>query len=237
MEQIHQYRHFISKEVKEIFLDSFKKAIKKIDKKKFGFIGIVGSIEEEKSHDIDILIFPSKKSKIGEAMIELMKLYDETGKELKKHHERYYLSVSPRLDQQEITYYLSSLEEGGAGLIPIHSLFFTNYRDIKKLPPKDFLKSVKTKSLVLHGSWEKIKKLPVLPQKKLEPYFFILNFEMKARIKTFPRHLIRSSAESLNNYLRRRYKLNVKDKIPHNIKKLEKEFIKLMHELDKKTYG
>lgn len=237
MEHVHQYRHFISKEVKEIFLDSFKKAIKKIDKKKFGFIGIVGSIDEEESHDIDILIFPSKKSKIGETIIELMKLYDKTEKELKKHHERYYLSVSPRLDQQEITYYLSSIEEGGAGLIPIHSLFFTNSRDIKKLPPKGFLKSVKTTSLILHGNWEKIKELPILPQKKLEPYFYILNFEMKARIKTFPRHLIRSSAESLNHYLKRRYNLNVKTKVPHNIKKLEKEFTKLMHELDKKTYG
>lgn len=237
MEHIQQYRHFIPKEVKEKFLDSFKKAIKKIDKKKFGFIGIIGSFEEEKSHDIDILIFPSKKSRIGETIIELMKLYDETEKELKKHHERYYLSVSPRLDQQEMTYYLSSLEEGSAGLIPIHSLFFTNYNDIKKLPPKDFLKSVKNKSLVLHGNWEIIKELPVLSQKKLEPYFFILNFEMKARIKTFPRHLIRASAESLSEYLKKKYNLKVKNTVSHDIRKLEKEFTSLMNQLDKKTYS
>ena len=65
METLQSYRHTIDKKVKTIFIDSFKKTLKKIDKKKFGFIGVIGSHSKEISHDIDLLIFPNKKQKIG----------------------------------------------------------------------------------------------------------------------------------------------------------------------------
>ena len=56
MERKEEYRHFIEPEVKKAFLNSLKQAIKKINKSKFGFIGIVGSgkQKEKLSHDIDM---------------------------------------------------------------------------------------------------------------------------------------------------------------------------------------
>lgn len=223
--------------MKEIFLKSFNSAINKIDKKKLGFIGIVGSIKKEKSHDIDILISPNIKVKIGEAIIELAKLYEITERELKKHHKRYYIVTCPKFAMQELVYHLTAIEEGSSGMIPLHSMFFTNYKDLKRFSPKRFLKKIKKELITLHGNFEVIKKLPILPQKKLEPYFFLLDFEMNARIKNFPRHLIRTSAEALFEYLHDKYDISVRKEIPHGIRDIEKEFVKLIKALDEKTYS
>ena len=236
MEKIGEYRHFVESEVKKLFIKSLKQAIKKIDKSKLGFIGIIGSIKEKESHDIDVLIFPNINTKIGEAIIEIAKLYNLTERSLKKHHERYYVATSPKKATQEVVYYLAALEEGGPGLIPIHSLFFTNYRDFKKFNPENFQKNIKKNLITLYGDYKIIKKLPEIPQKKLEPYFFILDFEMTSRIKTFPKHLIRASAESLFEYLKKKYNLKIK-KTPHTIPAIQKEFMYLIRELDKKTYS
>ena len=236
METLTEYRYSIDKQTKELFVESFKKALNKVDKNKFGFIGIVGSLIKDKSHDIDVIIFPNFGAKIGEVIIEYAKLYDEVEKELKKHNERYYIAACQKFAMQELTIHLSAIEEGYPGMIPVHSLFFTNYRDFKKFSPTEFVKEVEKTPVILHGNLKDMKKLPTLPQKKLEPYFFVLDFEMNSRIKTFPRHLIRTSAESLFDYLNKKYNIDIKEKIPHSIKELEKNFVKLMHQLDAKTY-
>jgi len=238
MEKIEEYRHFIEPEVKKLFLRALKQSAKKIDKTKLGFIGVIGSGKNEKeSHDIDVLIFPNIDAKIGEAILEVTKLYENVEKYLRKYQERYYLAACPKKAIQELIYYLSSIEEGAAGLIPIHSLFFTNYKDFKNFNPKEFQKEIKKDMIIIYGDYEVIKKLQVLSQKKLEPYFFVLDFEMTSRIKSFPRHLIRTSAESLFEYLKKRYNLKINDKIPHTIPQIKKEFKKLLIELDKKAYS
>ena len=157
--------------------------------------------------------------------------------ELKKHHERYYIAASPKKAIQELIYYLSSIEEGAAGLVPVHSLFFTNYDDFVNFNPKGFMKEIKKNLITLHGNFDIIKKLPKLPQKKLDPYFFVLDFEMTSRIKTFPRHLIRASAESLFAYLKSKYNIKVNDKIPSSISEVHKECIRLIKLLDERTYS
>ena len=231
MEGKEEYRHFIEPEVKKLFINSLKYAIKNIDKDKLGFIAVIGSAQDEnKSHDIDVLIFPNINVKIGEAIIETAKLYNSAEKFLKKYHERYYIAACPKKAIQELTYYLASLEEGAAGLIPVHSLFYSNYHDFISLNPKDFLKSIKKNMIILHGDFEIIKKLKRLPQKKLEPYFFVLDFEMTSKIKTFPKHLTRASAESLFEYLKKKYDIKI-NKMPHNINEIHKEFIILQNQL------
>ena len=57
METLNEYRHILDLKTKQVFLESFKAAIKKIDKNKFSFIGIVGSINEEKSLSINCLLY------------------------------------------------------------------------------------------------------------------------------------------------------------------------------------
>jgi len=238
MENMSEYRSCVSRETTNLFLSSFRKALKKVDKKKFSFISVVGSaIEKDLIHDIDIIVFPGVSVKLGESILEMAKLYDLTEKELKKHHKRYYLVTAPKFAMQEATYHLASTQEGSAGMVPIHSMFFANYRDFKKMSPKRFIERVLNDSHVIHGSLADVKKVPKLSQKKLEPYFFILDFEMNARIKKFPQHLTRASAEALFDYLHKKYGLNVDKNISHSLKGLEKEFRALIHELDKKTYG
>jgi len=236
MEKIEEYRHFVDSKIKKLFINSLKKAIKKIDSKKIGFIGVIGSLKEKQSHDIDILIFPNLNTKIGESIIEIAKLYDIIDSYLKKYHERYYIAASPKKAMQEIIYYLAAIEEGSPGLIPVHSLFFTNYKDFKKFNPKNFEKEMKKQLITLHGNFDIIKKLPILSQSKLEPYFFILDFEMTSRIKTFPKHLTRASAESLFEYLKNKYNIKTK-KSPHKIPEIQKEFKRLIETLDEKTYS
>lgn len=141
METISEYRYVITQEIQSIFLEVVKKSLSKIKKSHIGFIGV---IENTKGfpHDIDILIFPSKESKIGGAIIEIVLFYREVQKELKKRNERLYLAVSPKKDAQEMIYYLASLQEGGAGIIPVHSLFFPDYNSFNRFNPVGFVKLI-----------------------------------------------------------------------------------------------
>ncbi|GAG26828.1 unnamed protein product, partial [marine sediment metagenome] len=116
MEILQQYRHIIDKKTKEIFISSLKEAIKKSNLKDIGFIGIIGSLKEKYSHDIDLLIFLSKKAKLGSAIMSVSKFYEKLGEILRKHHERFYPVVAPKKSMQEMIYYIAGLQEGGAGL-------------------------------------------------------------------------------------------------------------------------
>lgn len=236
MENLLGYRHFVDKETKEVFIECVKEAIKNFHIKKLGFIGIVGSFDQKYSHDIDLMIFPAKDAKIGEAMLELINFYREIDKILKKKHSRYYFVPCPRKAMQELVYYLASLEEGSAGLIPVHSLFFTDYKSFVRLNPSNFAEEIKKTMIPLFGDFKVIKELKELPQEKLEPYFWIVDFEMNARIKNFPKHLIRASAESLFDYLENKYGIQSKKKSIHDVVEIEKEFIRLLKVLDEKTY-
>jgi hypothetical protein len=237
METVNQYRHIVDKKTAKIFEKALKKVVSENKPKKLGFLGIIQSTKKEYHHDIDVLIFPGKKAKLGEALIELIKIYDKVEAEIKKENERYYLATCPMMSMQQLIYYIATIEEGSAGLIPIHSLFFPNYRDFKRFNPRDFQKEIKKHLISIYGDFDVIKELPELPQEILEPYFFVLNFELNARIKTFPRHSMRASAEHLFNYLKTKYRIQINDKVPHNPKEIEKEFIKLMRKLDKITYS
>lgn len=237
METIHKYRHIIDRAVALDFEKALRKAISILKPKKLGFVGIIDSPKKEYHHDIDVMVFPSKKAKIGEALIELIKLYDEAEKQLKKKHKRYYLVTCPLMSMQQLIYYIASIEEGAAGMIPIHSLFFTNHRDFKRFNPKEFQTEIKKQMVTLHGDFSIIKEIKALPQGKLEPYYFILNFELNARIRNFPRHSVRASAEHLFHYLNTKYNIQISKEIPHSLSDIQKEFEKLMKKLDKITYG
>lgn len=237
MENILGYRHFVDKKTKEIFIEAVKEAVKNIKATKIGFIGIVGSFNDKYSHDIDLIIFPAENAKIGEVVLEMIDLYKNIDLLIKKKHPRYYVIACPRKAMQELVYYLSSLEEGSAGLIPVHSLFFVDYSSFKRFNPVNFVKEIKRSMITLYGDFNVIKKLKELPQKKLEPYFWILDFEMNARIKNFPRHLIRASAESLFEYLTDKYEIKSEKGSIHDITEIEKEFLGLLKKVDKKTYG
>lgn len=237
METIHNYRHIINNETAKLFEIALKKAIEKNSPKNIGFIGLIMDYKKKEHHDLDVLVFPAKDAKIGESLIELMRIYEEIERLLKKTNERYYLATSSKKVMQELIYYLASIEEGSAGLIPIHSLFFPDYKSFKKFNPSKFEESIKDNLIPVYGKFDIIKNISEIPQEKLEPYFVIVDFEMSARIKTFPRHNIRASAESLFNYLNDKYKIKTPKKTPSKIGEIQIEFIKLLRELDKITYS
>lgn len=236
METIEEYRHVLTKELQDLFISILKKCSQKIEKEHIGFIGV---IENKKGfpHDIDVLIFPSKNSRIGESVIELTKLYREIQKELKKRNERLYLAVSPRKDMQEMVYYLASLQEGGAGIIPVHSLFFPDYPSFKNFSPAGFIKSINKKMITIYGHYDAIKEAPKINQKLLDPYFYIINFELPLKIDTFPHHLVRSSAQSLFDYMEKKYNLKPSKKTFHSLNEIENELFRMLRELDKRTYN
>lgn len=237
MEILNEYRHVLDRKTKNLFIKSLKRTIKKADLRNIGYIGVIGSVDKRWSHDIDVLIFPSEEAKIGEAIISVAEFYDMLEEDVKKHHERFYLSASPRKAMQEMIYYLASLQEGGAGMIPVHSLFFPDWKSFKKFNPENILKTIKTEVKTLYGDFKIIKKIRNdIPFKQLEPYFVILDFEMNIKMDTFPRHLVRTSAESLFTYLKSNYKLKTKKKKFHRIKEIEVELRRLLRELDRKVY-
>jgi len=237
MEALQEYRHIIDKKTKDIFVKSVKGVISNNKFRDIGFVGIVGSIDKEYSHDIDLLIFPSKNAKIGDAISSIVKFYDSLDKELKRHHERFYIAITPKKSTQEMVYYLASLQEGGAGLIPIHSLFFPDYKSFKKFNPENFQKEIKKNLITLHGEFGVIHEIRNdISQSKLEPYFVILDFEMSSKLKTFPKHLIRTSAESLFSYLHSKYNIPLSKKKHHNILDIEREIFRMLKYLDSVTY-
>nr|MBA4405120.1 hypothetical protein [Nanoarchaeum sp.] len=235
METIYEYRQVIENKTREVFINCLKEAIKKLDLKNIGYIGVIGS-KKIVSHDIDVIIFPNNQAKMGATIIEISNLYKEVESILKKHHERFYLSVCPKKAMQEIVYYLSALEEGGAGMVPIHSLFYPDYKSFKKYSPKNFEKHIKDKMINIYGKFTKIRPDKELTFHQQEPYFFVIDFEMNARTKTFPRHLIRASAESLFEYLKEKYNIPIKDKKLHTISEIEKEFENILNRLDAINY-
>jgi hypothetical protein len=238
METIHSYRHVIDSNVAKLFEGALREVLNEKKLKNIGFVGLVLNYAKKEHHDIDVLIFPSENAKIGETLIELASLYTDVEKILKKKHERYYLATCTKKTLQELVYYLASLEEGAPGLIPIHSLFFPDYKSFKKFNPAAFEKEINKNLITLYGDFDVIHRSKYdISQEQLEPYFIVLDFEMSARIKTFPRHNIRASAESLFHYLKDKYGIKVTDKIPHDVKEIEKEIIKLMREIDKVTYS
>lgn len=240
METLQQYRHVIDKKTKEVFIESFKFVIKNQKLTKLGFIGIIDN-DKQFVHDIDVIVFPSKDAKIGEAFVELSKIYTSLERELKRYNKRFYISTAPKKIFQEMIYYLSSLEEGGTGLIPVHSLFFTNHKSFKRLNPIHFQREVKKNLITLYGDFKIINELPILSEKVLEIYYMIIEFEMMNRIKTFPRHLIRSSAESLFSWIQKKdeiltkFEIKVKKNL-HDIDSIDKELFRLLKELDKHVY-
>lgn len=237
MEAIHSYRHVVGSDIINIFKDSLKEAISRKKLINIGFLGLITNFEKKEHHDIDLIIFPAENAKIGETLIELNDFYKEVEKIIQKYHERYYLVTASKKALQELVYYISGIEEGSAGLIPVHSLFFPDYKSFKRINPVSFEKEIKKHLLPLYGSFDIIHKVRNdISQEKLEPYFVIVDFEMSARIKNFPKHNIRASAESLFSYLREKYDIKVKEKPIHNISEIEKEFIRLMKLLDKRTY-
>lgn len=237
MEQLTDYRPVIDKKTKDIFTKCLEEALDNIKLKHIGFIGIIGSFNKKYSHDIDILLFPAKDTKIGAAITEIGSLYAKIENVLKKHHERYYIVPCPKKAMQEMTYYLSTLQEGSAGLIPLHSLFYPNYESFKKFNPADFQRTIKSDLITLYGDFSVIKTQPKIPQKKLEPYFVILDFEITARTTTFPRHLVRTSAESLFSYLSEKYSIKITKKKFHNISEIRNELKNVLNRLDKVTYS
>lgn len=238
METLNEYRHIVDKKTKKVFVDSLKDLIKEFNLRNIGFVGVLGSHKEDYSHDIDILIFPSEKAKIGEFIISVMDFYVKLEEKLKKHHERLFISCSPRKILQEMTYYLSSLQEGGAGLIPVHSLAFVDLKSFEQFNPEDFKKEIKKNMIALHGKFEIINKLKNnIPQKKLEPYFLILDFEMNSKLKSFPRHLVRSNAESLFSYLKSKYGIMADISKIHNLEEIKPEILRILYELDRQVYG
>lgn len=238
MELVSQYRHTIDKRTKEIFVKSLKETIRQSDLTNIGFIGVIGSVREEYSHDIDLLIFPSKSARLGEAIISVSRFYEKLGEILKKHHERFYPVVSPKKSIQEMVYYLAGLQEGGAGLIPIHSLFYPDKKSFLNFNPSNFQKEIKKTLITLHGDFGVLNELRNdIPQKKLEPYFWILDFEMASKMKTFPRHLVRTSAESLFTYLKSKYGIKVNAKKIHDLRDIERELSNILRNLDKATFG
>lgn len=238
METIHSYRHIVDSDTAKMFEKALKIVIEKNKPKNIGFIGLIMNYNKKEHHDIDVLIFPAIDSKIGATLIEVIDLYKKVDKELKKINERFYIATASRKAMQELIYYIAGIEEGSATLIPVHSLFYPDSKSFKKFNPESFKEEISKNLIPLHGSYDIIEKVKNdIPDKKLEPYFVILDFEMNARIKSFPKHNIRASAESLFGYLKDKYQVKTPNKMPHDVNEIEQEFIRILKELDKKTYN
>ena len=83
MKSMQSYRHVIDLKTKEIFVNCLKKIVKEIDMEKIGFVGVIDS-KKEFSHDIDVLIFPSKNARIGESFFFCYEIISEVGERVKE---------------------------------------------------------------------------------------------------------------------------------------------------------
>ena len=136
----------------------------------------------------------------------------------------------------EMIHGFSTAEEGEQGLLPIHVVYFAYHKDFKKIPPKTFFKNLEDKLIPIYGKFEVIKKLKKISQEKLEPYFFVLHSILGTKIQTLSKRDEKAAIESLLKYLKQKYNIILKERIPETEKQKEGLFIKIMQKLDKVTY-
>ena len=231
----HPKRYLVDNESAKIYEEILKKAIKIVKPKNIGFIGFIFDYMKIKDFYLTTLFFPSKTGKIGESLIEMKKIDQKVNNFIKNKKGNYHVSISPKKLTHEMIHGFSTLEEGEEGLLPVHQLYFTNYKDFKKIPPKSFFESLKNME-TLYGNFEDIKKRKDVTLQKLSPYLFILHSVLGTNIKTLLKNDEKAAIESLFEYLEQKYDLKINHKIPSIVKQKEQLFIKIMKELDKKTY-
>jgi hypothetical protein len=230
------YRHIIDSDIKAAFRNAFSEALEIVDKKKFGLVGLFGSFANSHSHDIDVVIAPSRNARIGDSYLECSKLFDETSRILKEIDKKYYIVASRKMVMQEFMYHIAVGQEGEKGMIPVHFIFFTSYHEMQKIFPKSFTEDMQKNLIVLHGNINSINVIPSLSQEKLVPYYYIMEIEISTLLRVFPNHLVRRSIEHLFNHLGRRYNIPIPNEIPHDIDGIRKEFESLVLTIDEMTY-
>lgn len=238
MESINSYRPTISKDIVKEIEKAARLITQENPPKNLAFVGLMIDYNKKIHHDIDLIFFPSKKCKMGEAILELTDFYEKLEKKIKEKNEKYYLVPCNKHHLQQLVYYLATLQEGSAGLIPIHTLFFPDKASLNKTPEKFKAKVLSEENIiVIFGGFEDAQKETNIEKFSFEPYSHILDFELYARIKTFPKQLVRASAQHLFNYLKVKYNLDLSDQIPHNLEEIDKHVKNLIISLDKKIYS
>ena len=220
----------------KLYEQLLKKSIKSLKIKNIGFVGLLKP-SDSCNYDLDTIILPSLKGRVGSSLIEIMNLIEKIDNLLKKRKERYFLSVSPKKIMHQMVYGFATTEEGEEGLLPVHIIYFPDYKSFKKIPPKIFFEEIKTGLIPVYGKFEIVRELKNIKQEKLDPYFVVLNSVLGTKIRTLSQRDERAAIKSLLDYLNEKYGVSIKIKIPETEKQRKDLFVQIMKKLDKITYN
>ena len=225
-------RRKITNQKVEKFRTSLEKSLKDIDRSKIGYVSLIGSVDSNASvHDIDIMMFPSKNAGMGESILEMNRFYDCLDERLQRD-QGLYIATCPKKILQPETYHIIGQEKSNEKMIPLHTLFYPDYCSFNAINPVDFKEKINNSLIPLIGEFDNITERENIPQKVLEPYFFIIAHQIPLIADRYPEKLVEQKTLEVLDYLETHYDISDIDK-PRNLSDCKKVIKEALNMLDK----
>ena len=228
------YRQEISPEKVEKFRQAVYRTASEADKTKIGYIGLVGTstTRGKNVHDVDLLMFPSEQSNVGEAIVAMNEFYRSLDARLQRD-EGLYLATCPRkILQPEVNHIISQVR-GKENKISTHTLFFPDFRSFQAFNPIGFLESISQCSEAVLGDFDIVRRIPEKPALRNEAYFMIADFQIPLVADRYPESLTLEKTENVLNYLAKIHGFRKQDILPSTPQDCARLVNQVLLELDR----
>ncbi len=222
------YRQEISPERVEKFRQAVYRTASEADRSKLGYIGLIGTAltKEKPVHDVDVLVFPSASANVGEAIISMNNFYHSLDARIQTD-EGLYLATCPRkILEPEVNHIISQIR-GRDCKISTHTLFFPDFRSFQQINPIGFLESITQNAEAVVGDFDSIRRTTEKPQKQLDPYFLIADFQVPLVADRYPKQLLLEKTQDICDYLAKHYGV----KKPRNLPSTPQGCVNLVNEI------
>ncbi len=186
--------------MKQKFLETLEKTVQEYDKlDRFGFIGLIGSVNPK--HDIDMLFLPNPKYKNGEFIKSQMELLGELKENLKRVDSD--LVPFPSISVQDEVEYLSNRKKSE---ILFHNLVFLDNPGFVKYNPLGFRQNIRKNMQVVYGD------LKILDDNSLryehplgDDYYLVINNHR--HVSNYPKDLLSKKTKHICDFILRRHNI------------------------------
>ncbi len=228
------YRQLISPQDVEKFRQAVYATIPEVDRAKLGYIGLLGSANSRGRfvHDLDVLVFPTPEAGIGEAVLAMNKFLQTVDARLQKDGGLYLATCPRKILQPEVQHIISQVR-GAANKLSTHTIFFPDYRSLTRISPQDFMRTISENSEAVLGNFDVIRQRQDKPQKTLEPYFFMTDYQIALVADRYPEQLTLEKTEDILAYLTKNYGLRAQTVMPRTPADCAKVMDEVLLELDR----
>jgi hypothetical protein len=230
------YRQEISPENVEKFRRAAYRTASEVDKTKLGYIGLIGTstTRGQSVHDLDVLVFPSPNVGVGEAIIAMNDFYRALDARLQAEDGLYLATCPRKILQAEVNHIIGQVR-GRKNKLSTHTLFFPDERSFNVINPVGFPESSSFQREDVVGDFDVIRRTREMPQKTLEPFFWIGDYNISLVADRYPGKLVLEKTEEVTAYLKTRYNLVTGTTLPRTSDDCAKLVDEVLLELDRRA--